>query len=54
MRIISAYRTMLTSAVQVLASVPPIGLLAKERQEAFLLRKEHTCLNDEHTVGRLI
>ena len=43
MRIISAYRTVSTSAVLVLASVPPIDLLAKERQETFQLRKELTC-----------
>ena len=43
MRIVSAYRTVLTSAVLVLASVPPIDLLADERQETFQLRKELTC-----------
>ena len=42
MRIVSAYRTVLTSAVLVLASVPPIDLLAEERQETFQLRKELT------------
>ena len=34
---------MSTSAVLVLASVPPIDLLAEERQETFQLRKELTC-----------
>ena len=43
MRIVSAYRTVSTSAVLVLASVPPIDLLAEERQETFQLRKELTC-----------
>ena len=33
MRIVSAYRTVSTSAVLVLASVPPIHLLAEERKE---------------------
>ena len=32
LRIVSAYRTVSTSAVLVLASVPPIDLLAEERQ----------------------
>ena len=35
MRIVSAYRTVSTSAVLVLASVPPIDLLAEERKETF-------------------
>ena len=43
LRILSAYRTISTSAVLVLASVPPINLLAEERQETFQLRKELTC-----------
>ena len=43
LRIVSAYRTISTSAVLVLASIPPIDLLAKERQETFQLRKELTC-----------
>ena len=43
LRIVSAYRTVSTSAVLVLASVPPIDLLAEERQETFQLRKELTC-----------
>ena len=43
LRIVSAYRTVSTSAVLVLASVPPIDLLAEERQETFQLRKDLTC-----------
>ena len=43
LRIVSAYRTVSTSAVLVLASVPPIDLLAEERQETFQLRKKLTC-----------
>ena len=43
MRIVSAYRTVSTSAVLVLAKVPPIDLLAEERKETFQLRKELTC-----------
>ena len=35
LRIVSAYRTVVTSAVLVLASVPPIDLLVEERQETF-------------------
>ena len=41
--IVSAYRTVSMSAVLVLASVPPIDLLAEEGQETFQLRKELTC-----------
>ena len=44
LRIVSAYRTVSTSAVLVLVSVPPINLLAEERQETFQLRKELTCI----------
>ena len=44
LKIVSAYRTVSTSAVLVLASVPPIDLLAEERKETFQLRKELTCL----------
>ena len=44
LRIVSAYRTVLTSAVLVLASVPSIDLLAEERKETFQLRKELSCL----------
>ena len=40
MRIVSAYRTVSTSAVLVLASISPIDLLAEERRENFQLRKE--------------
>ena len=43
LRIVSAYRTVSTSAVLVLASVPRIDLLAEERQETFQLRKGLTC-----------
>ena len=43
LRIVSAYRTISTSTVLLLASVPPIDLLAEERQETFQLRKELTC-----------
>ena len=43
LRIVSAYRTVSTSAVLVLASVPPIDLFTEERQETFQLRKELTC-----------
>ena len=39
LRIVSAYRTVSTSAVLVPASVPPIDLLAEERQETFQLCK---------------
>ena len=53
MRIISAYRIVSTSAVVVLGSVPPIDLLAKESQEAFLLRKEHNCVNNEQEIARV-
>ena len=35
LRIVSAYRTLSTSAVLVLTSVPPIDLLAEERKEIF-------------------
>ena len=43
LRIVSAGGTVSTGAMLVLASVPPIDLLAKERQEIFQLRKELTC-----------
>ena len=45
LRIVSARRTISASAVLVLASVPPIDLLAEERQETLQLRKELTCAN---------
>ena len=35
LRIVSAYRTVSSNAVLVLASVPPIDLLAEERKETF-------------------
>ena len=45
LRIVPAYRTICTSAVLVLANVPPIDLLAEERQETFQICKELTCTN---------
>ena len=36
----------------VLASVPPIDLLAKERKETFQLRKELTCLTNLQEIAR--
>ena len=53
MRIVSTYRTVSTSAVQVLASVPPIDLLAEERRETFQLRKELTCLTNLQENARV-
>ena len=52
MRIVSAYRTVSTSTVLVLASVPPIYLLAEERKETFQLRKELTCLTNLQEIAR--
>ena len=52
LRIVSAYKTVSTSAVLVLASVPPIDLLAEERQETFQLRKELTC-TDPQEIARV-
>ena len=52
MRIVSAYRTVSTSVVLVLASVPPIDLLAAERKETFQLRKELTCLTNLQEIAR--
>ena len=46
LKIVSAYRTVSTSAVLVLASVPPIDLLAEKGKETFQLRKELTCLTN--------
>ena len=43
LRIVSAYRTVSTIDVLVLACVPPIDLLAEKWQETFQLRKELTC-----------
>ena len=39
LQIVLSYRTVSTSTVLVLASVPPIDLLAEERKETFQLRK---------------
>ena len=52
MRIVSAYRTVSMSAVLVLASVPPIDLLAEEKKETFQLRKELTCLTNLQEIAR--
>ena len=54
MTIISAYRTVSTSAVLVLASVSPIDLLGEERKETFQLRKELTCLTNLQEIARAI
>ena len=43
---------MLTSAVLVLASVPPINLLAEERKETLQLRKELICLTNLQKIAR--
>ena len=51
-RIVSAYRTVSTIAVLVLASVPPIDLLAEERKETFQLSKELTCLTNLQEIAR--
>ena len=53
MRIVSAYRTVSTSALLVLASVPPIDLLAEEKKETFQLRKELTCLTNPQVITRM-
>ena len=52
MRSVSAYRTVSTSAVLVLASVPPIDLLAEERKETSQLHKELTCLTNRQEIAR--
>ena len=39
-------------AVLVLASVPPIDLLAEERKETFQFRKELTCLTNPQVIAR--
>ena len=52
MRIVSAYRTVSTSAVLVLTSVPPIDLLVEERKETSQLRKELTCLTNLQEIAR--
>ena len=51
LRTVLAYRTVSTSAVLVLASVPPIDLLAKGRQEIFQLHKELTCITDLQEIA---
>ena len=53
LRIVSAYRTVSTSAVLVLESVPPIDLLAEERKETFRHRKELTCLTNLQEIARV-
>ena len=52
LRIVSAYRTVSTSAVLILANVPSIDLLAEERKETFKLRKELTCLTNLQEIAR--
>ena len=51
LRIVSAYRTVSTSAVFVLASIPPIDLLAEERQETFQFRKELSYADLQEIAG---
>ena len=53
MRIVSAYQTVSTSAVLVLASVPPIDLLAEQRKSTFQLHKGLTCLTDLQQLARV-
>ena len=43
---------MLLISELVLASVPPIDLLAEERKETFQLRKELTCLTNLQEIAR--
>ena len=52
LKIVSAYRTVSTSAGLVLASVPPINVLAEERKKSFQLRKELTCLTNLQEIAR--
>ena len=52
MRIVSAYRTVSTSAVLVLPSVTSIDLLSEVRKETFQLRKELTCLTNLQVIAR--
>ena len=52
LRVVSAYRTVSTSAALVLASVPPIDSLAEERKGTFQLRKELTCLTNLQDIVR--
>ena len=49
--IVSLYRTVSMSAVLVLASVPSMGSLVKERQETFQLRKELTCTTNQQVAA---
>ena len=51
-RIVSAYRTVSTSAVLVLASIPPIDLLAEERQETFQFCKGLTFITNLKEITR--
>ena len=53
MRIVSAYRTVSTSAVLILASLSPIDLLAEERKETFQLHKELVCLTNLQEIARV-
>ena len=52
LRIVLAYRTVSTSAVLVLASIPPIDLLEEEKKETFQLHKELTCLINLQEIAR--
>ena len=52
LRIVSVYRTVSTSAVLVLARVPPIDLLAEEKQNNLQLRKGLTC-TDLQEIARV-
>ena len=49
---VSAYQTVSTSAVLVLANVPPIDLLTEERKETFQLHKELTCSTNLQEIAR--
>ena len=51
LRIVSAFITVSTSAVLVLASVPPVDSLAEEMQETFQLHKGLTCTDLRETAG---
>ena len=51
LRIVSEYRTVSTSAVLVLVSVPPIDLLVKKRKETFQLRKKLTCVTNVQEIA---
>ena len=50
--IVSEYRTVSTSAVLVLASVPPIDLLVEESKETFQFRKILTCITNLQEIAR--